>query len=350
MLGLDPITITNGASATIKLDRSPTWGTAQIGNESPYPLRIAFPGHNFWIPAGGWGKVDCSLFGFTGNITMTPQIISSSSNPPSTVALVNLYAPNEPLINFDSFVRLNNIGNGTLPTSSTNTLVNDGSALGTQIIETTPTGQASSAFAVSNDGSVIVRSLNNGVWAVVMQVTPGGPAVAFSAVFHGTADAASVANAVAAGNITAGNLNIGSGKITSDGGAFLTDATGFLTALAYSASGLKNNGVGNYAFAAAVSNGAVYFDGGNFRSTGTGGVFLKMINFITGTNAINSISFFSGTGSGTFSHGLGLTPLWVGITDSQSGSSMTVGVASYGSTTCVVTAGASHTWKGIALG
>lgn len=350
MLAMDPIEIVNGASATINIAKNPTWGTVQIGNEASQPLKVEFSGHSFWVPAGGYGNVDAKLFGFQGAIKLTPQMISSSANAPSTVALVNLYAPGEPIIDFNSFVRLNNIGNGTLPTSSTNTLVNDGSALGTQIIETTPTGQSTSAFAVSNDGSVIVRSLSNGIWSVVLQVTPGGPLVAFNAVFHGTADAATIANSVAAGNITAGNLDIGSGTFKSDGGTFLTNGAGFLTAVAYSATGLHNNGIGNYAFAAAASNGAVYFDGGNFRSTGAGTVFLKAISFITGSNTINSISFFSGTGSGTFSHGLGITPLWVGITDNASGSSQTEGAASYGSTTVVITTGSGHAWKGIAAG
>lgn len=61
------------------------------------------------------------------------------------------------------------------------------------------------------------------------------------------------------------------------------------------------------------------------------------------------VAFFSGTGAGTFNHSLGATPSWVGITDSQSGSTMTVGVDTYGSTTVHVNTGAGHTWVGVAM-
>lgn len=349
MMALDPITIANGTTSPLNLSKSPTVGIAQIGNESPFPLKVTIPGHTVWIPAGAYGEIDVTGYSFGGNISLTPLAISSSSNPPSTIALVNLYSPGEPVVSMTPFVRLNNIGNGVLSTTTISQLVNDGSTLPTQIIETTPAGQATSAFAVSNDGSVIVRSLNNNVWAVVMQITPGGVALAFTAVFHGTADAATVANAVAAANVTAGNLNIGAGTLTTDGGALVSNGAGWLTGLAFTATGTHNNGTGNYAFAAGAS-GAVYFDGGNLRSTGSGNLYLKSVNFLNSGVNVSAMSFFSGTGSGTVSHGLGLTPQWVGITDSLAGSSMTVGVASIGSTSCTITAGMAHTWKGIAIG
>lgn len=61
------------------------------------------------------------------------------------------------------------------------------------------------------------------------------------------------------------------------------------------------------------------------------------------------VSFFSGSGTGTFNHGLGATPSWVGITCSQGGSSMTVGVDVIGSTTVHVVAGAAFSWNGVAM-
>lgn len=60
-------------------------------------------------------------------------------------------------------------------------------------------------------------------------------------------------------------------------------------------------------------------------------------------------SFFSGTGDGVFSHGLGVTPEWVGLTDSASGSTQTVGAASYTSTQVTISTGAGHAWKGVAM-
>lgn len=77
---------------------------------------------------------------------------------------------------------------------------------------------------------------------------------------------------------------------------------------------------------------------------------LAFAGIILGPTQINAVSVFTGTGAGTVSHGLGRTPLWVGITDSQSNSTMTVGADTYGSTTVHVNTGASHSWVGIAIG
>ena len=183
MIGLDPITITNGASATINLPRSPTYGMAQIGNESPYPLRVSIPGHNFWVPAGGWGPLDLTVFGFQSTITLTPQLISSSLNPPSTVALVNLYAPKEPLIDFAPFVRLNNIGNGVITTSAVTAVQNDGNPAGTQVLEATPAGQPSSAFFFDNSGNITWRTLSVNVWTTMLSIVAGSAVAAATALF-----------------------------------------------------------------------------------------------------------------------------------------------------------------------
>lgn len=92
----------------------------------------------------------------------------------------------------------------------------------------------------------------------------------------------------------------------------------------------------------AMSFGARVFDGSATHD-------VVIVNANGTLNGSVKVSYFSGTGSGSFSHGLGQTPSWVGITDSQSGSSMTVGATAYGSSTVTINTGASHTWKGIAI-
>lgn len=116
------------------------------------------------------------------------------------------------------------------------------------------------------------------------------------------------------------------------------------------ATGVASFGGGSYSLIATASNGAIYSDNGNFKTDGSGDVTAtKFIPTASSPTSFNCRGNFSGTGSGTASHGAGTTPAWVGITDSQSSATMTVGAASYGATTVVVTTGASHTWKGVAI-
>lgn len=114
-----------------------------------------------------------------------------------------------------------------------------------------------------------------------------------------------------------------------------------------------------------------YFDGTNDRFTNNAGAAIEVV-----TNATNGlqwrssnntptagaiiswnayqtfgkqVSYFSGTGAGTVSHGLGTTPSWVGITENVASSTMTVGVDSIGSTTVHVNTGTASAWIGIAI-
>ena len=58
---------------------------------------------------------------------------------------------------------------------------------------------------------------------------------------------------------------------------------------------------------------------------------------------------FSGSGAGTFSHGLGTTPGFVGITVNQTNTTGTVGVNSIGSSTVHVNLFNSGAWVGVAI-
>lgn len=114
-----------------------------------------------------------------------------------------------------------------------------------------------------------------------------------------------------------------------------------------------------------------YYDGANDRFTNSSGAAIQVVTNTTNglqwrksTNTATAngiitwgsyqafgsqISYFSGSGAGTFSHGLGTTPSWVGITENVSNATMTVGVDSIGSTTVHVNTGTSSAWIGIAI-
>jgi hypothetical protein len=108
-------------------------------------------------------------------------------------------------------------------------------------------------------------------------------------------------------------------------------------------------GGGNYSFIATASTGAIYSDNGNFKTSGSGTVTANQFNTTDGNAGFNCRGNSSGTGSGTYSHGAGTTPNIVLAIDSQSSASMTVGTAAYSSTQYTLTAGASHTFKAVAL-
>ena len=85
--------------------------------------------------------------------------------------------------------RLVNVGNQT-GSGTVATLVNDGNAANTQIIEATAAGSSNSNVAITNDGSVVVRVQSNGVLTTVLTITPGGATTPASIVIHGEADSA----------------------------------------------------------------------------------------------------------------------------------------------------------------
>ncbi len=123
---------------------------------------------------------------------------------------------------------------------------------------------------------------------------------------------------------------------------------GVYQAPAIEATSTTSYGGGNYSLIATASAGAIYSDGGHFKTTGSGTLLAAAFTPTNGNGTFNCKGIFSGTGSGTVSHGAGQIPNWVGITCSQSSTSMTVGAASYTSTQVTVTAGGAYTWKGLA--
>ncbi len=148
-----------------------------------------------------------------------------------------------------------------------------------------------------------------------------------------------------------GNDGSGSGldADTVDGihaSAFVQQSSGLVTETAFAATGTTLYSGGNYAFVAEA--GAVYFDGGDITSTGSGTLNVVQLHGNTG-GYLNAVSFFSGSGSGTFNHGLGQTPRFVGIIVDQTNAQGTVGVDTLGSTSVHVNMFNSGAWLGIAV-
>lgn len=110
-----------------------------------------------------------------------------------------------------------------------------------------------------------------------------------------------------------GASSLDSGLITSDGSGNLTPKFVNGPALQLAASATDQ--------AAAVAN-----------YGGSGGAH-GFLSFPYGGGTFTGHKAFNGTGQGTYTHGLSVTPDYVGITSTESNSSQTVGVDSLGSST-----------------
>lgn len=295
-----------------------SYGFLLWANESSVSLIVTVNADRFRIHP--WELAKITFDEPTDVINWVPEVVlTNNASAPISLCLIDAYTSDEKVT--DAFpiplVRNTNVG-GTVSTAMTATLINDGSPAGTVIIETTPAGQITSAFSLDNSGNVVFRTLSVNVWTDIFKIVAG----------------TAVAAAVATLNLVNGNMQ----------------------ANAINTTGTRNNGTGNYAFS---STGPISTDNKNFATDGSGNIVT--VGSILGANGIGATSLqlagnsaftrrgnFNGTGSGTVATGAGGTPSWLGITDSLSGSTATVGAAISGSN-AVVTLGAAHTWMGIAL-
>lgn len=92
-------------------------------------------------------------------------------------------------------------------------------------------------------------------------------------------------------------------------------------------------------------NGSAWVNPASFDSGGahSGGLDLRQ-------NSLSRVSYISGTGGGTFTHGLGAVPTHIGITYSGSGTATVCAYNYFGQTsTFQVNAGSGQTWRAWAL-
>jgi hypothetical protein len=106
-----------------------------------------------------------------------------------------------------SLAGLTNLGNALVATQ----LVNDGSPLGTNIIESTPAGASSSYVLVRNDGTFDLQAISNNVLTDMLHLTPG--------------TSSTPAKLVATLVQTTGAITLDSGHIYTDGVGNLTVGT-----------------------------------------------------------------------------------------------------------------------------
>jgi hypothetical protein len=306
----DPSEAQNG---TIDPQVSNPCGRLYLFNESIYGLQLTFQdGSSASLPP----------FYFRSYVIRKPgpvqwkqlYALQSSGAPVSQVFGESYESSEAKSISFveGPLNRLNNVGN-TVSTNvgSSTTLQNDNNPSGQTFIESTPAGAGLSTVSVDNAGNVTIRGNNAGVLTQLLKIIAGAsPEVIIAA---------------------AGVLTAIIGSLSADNGAILTDGNGNITKLnslsfdgAESIASDASHDINFFINSISTSNPLLQINAGGldvtkagllgvtaneFKLSGAGALF----QFLNPSGTLSRVSFFTGTGSGTFSHGLGATPTAVFI-------------------------------------
>lgn len=347
----DPTAKINGSVNLVAPDG---YGTLIIANESSVSLIVTINQDQQRVSP--WEKQKIVLTEASYQLQWRQEfILTNSAASPVALVLIDQYSSD--VIVPDTYpvalVRAANVG-GTVNTVGTTTLANDGGADGIVVMEATPLSQASSAFSFDNSGNYTLRSKVASVWSVIFGIVSNG-----ANVFHGTSD-----NVPATG-VTAGALPVGVTIPGSQVSSIVASAT-----TATSANALNNalvggdNAANHYAVLRTNQNASAARDllvegwdgttarvhlqcgqsaggiaplaqidnSGNFSSTSYNG---------NGGGVLKGISAFTGAASGSYTHGLAVTPLSVQALQKVAGSTNTYGSDTYGTATVHINVNAS---------
>ena len=167
------------------------FGNILMANESSVSLIITVNESRFRCPP--WMLIKIPLKEITQSISWAQEVIlTNAASAPISLVLVDGWTPDEEIGTGYPIplVRNTNVG-GVVNTALVETLINDGNPPNTQVIETTPSDQATSAFVLDNEGNLTLRTLSTNVWSIILQIVQGTTVAAATALFHGTADVAS---------------------------------------------------------------------------------------------------------------------------------------------------------------
>ncbi len=382
-------------------------GALVFWNESNISLNLTFQdGSVMYLPAW-YNRHKC---GASGNVNISWDIrtVLSSNNPPISEIIVEAYQQGEHFPPDGSLVRQTNTGNiVTTSQGATLSIQNDGNAAGTSIVEATPVGDGSPAVQLSNSGVLVLgnathtgsissdngkfatdgsgnltvkghTSLDNGAlttdgggninkWAGTLQVSGTVPALSVGssktrvqAPTGGSVNiqipaASDVLVATSTGVTVTGTATLDSGAITTDGSGNITKWAGVLqvdgsnpalsvgsnkTRVQAANTGSINLQVPGGSDVAVVTNGAFTL---SQQLTLSGvGITWKTNDTISGTHT------FTGTTTGTYTHGAGGTPfIIIPMTDVVGSQNM--GYDTVTSTQVHITSGAGLGFKALTI-
>lgn len=303
--------VTNTAQ-TFSAPQTAAQGSLVFWNESNNSLILTFQdGSRSYLPAW-YHKHKC---GPTGNVDIKWDIhaVLTSSNPPTSEIIVEAYGHGESFPADGPLVRQANGSTITSSMTTLTTLINDGAAPGSTIMESTPGTFPQSSVLLTNNGQLTLGDTTNqnGNVQVNGTETISGPLTAQN-------------------NVTVGGIfKISAGRIGKATDGDIIDANGTSTFLKGATSVIVQapNGTTDVT----VANTGVTINNGTLT---------------LGGQRITQIKGFVGANTSTVTHGMGATPGFVVVTPNASS---TCWVTNITSTTFTVNSSASAGWWAIAF-
>lgn len=259
------------------------------------------------------------------------------SSPPISAVFLTLYGAQEILHGQYpmALVRQASVGNvGGISTTNVAQVINDGNPL-QQVVEATLSGHSSSDVIINNDGSVTFKGaaalgLVGVLTHILGDLTDDGKLTVKGTSSLDNGNITSDGN----GNITAGIHN------RQTAGTIITSGGTSRGVLACDLTNTHLNAPTGQVFVDANGVNAALFDTTlGVQSQGSQGFTFSSGGFLP------NLSFFSGTGSGTYNHGFGSAPFWVCPISTTLNGSATQGYDTVTSTQVHVTLGAANTFK-----
>lgn len=337
-------------STSFAAPQSSANGALVFWNESNNSLELTFgDGATMYLPAW-YHRHKC---GATGNVNVTWGIHAtlSSASPPVSEVLVEAYDAGEKFPADGPLVRQTNIGNDVnTNVTSTNGIDNEGNPVGTSIIKSIVSGDASTAISWTNDAILIngdaahpgTVSLDNGTITTdgsgnlaAKQITSGAIvaqstlAVTGASTLTGAVIATNAANTIAASSLQ-GGANLPLGQLGVSGAGDILDASG--NAVYLKAASSIHLQIPNGTDVAILDN--------------SGTLTLTKVAFHTG--GIKDLNQGTISASGTVNHGLSGSPSAVLMTPSSGSSTWTFGASSYTSTQFTATLNSALTTRWVA--
>lgn len=286
-----------------------SYGYLLWANESSVSLIISVNNASFRVHPWELAKINMTeptqLIGWAVEVVLT-----NSASAPISLCLIDAYTPDEVISAAFPIplVRNTNVG-GVVTTSIVTQLINDGNTAGTVVLETTPTGQATSAASIDNSGNVVVRALSSSVWTTLFEIISGGAGAAITR-FNNT-------------------LILDKPNAGADVELLQLQASDASPAARWTV----NMTVGNSALKLVDNtNGArallLYTNG--------------QVGLVSmGTNGLSGVTTFSGAATGTYTHGMSATPAAISALQNVLNATNTYGSDNIGATTVHINVNAS---------
>jgi hypothetical protein len=384
MFTYGPITLVGGQASVVRVNPSPDTIGVCVYNESPYFLQVSLDSSVSFPLAAFTADAQLAGGGFSGNITINPlSYLTTQGQAPANVVFVQTFGRNDNIAKLMlsgaptgyplNLQRLSSIGNNLNLGTSATSIVNDNNPLGTSLIEATPTGAGGSTWIADNTGNFTVKEDVAGVLTALLQVIVG------TGLKLGSLSPARIVEII-------GNMQVDGGKINDSGGTLRVDfstsdttinakdashaihlqaggsdiffantgstlmASGKLGANAsgdwIDASGVnafyKAPGGGNIQFQIPNGTTVVTITGSTLQLASGVGLTWKTGDTISGTHT------FTGTTTGTYTHGAGGTPFIV-IPMCDVVGSQTMGYDTVTSTQVHITSGGGLGFKALCL-